>query len=57
MQADFEPTTWKACWEHIVSGRSAAEVGRELGLTEGAVYVAKYRVLRRLRENLQGLLD
>jgi len=57
MQTDFEPTTWKACWEHIVSGRSAAEVGRELGITEGAVYVAKYRVLRRLRENLKGLLD
>jgi len=57
MQADFAPTTWKACWEHIVSGRSAAEVGRELGITEGAVYVAKYRVLRRLRENLAGLLD
>lgn len=57
MQVDFEPTTWKACWEHIVSGRSAAEVGRELGITEGAVYVAKYRVLRRLRENLAGLLD
>ena len=57
MQVDFEPTTWKACWEHIVSGRSAAEVGRELGISEGAVYVAKYRVLRRLRENLTGLLD
>jgi RNA polymerase sigma-70 factor (ECF subfamily) len=57
MQVDFEPTTWKACWEHIVSGRSAAEVGRELGISEGAVYVAKYRVLRRLRENLAGLLD
>jgi RNA polymerase sigma-70 factor (ECF subfamily) len=57
MQLDFEPTTWKACWEHIVSGRSAADVGRELGISEGAVYVAKYRVLRRLRENLTGLLD
>ncbi len=57
MQVDFEPTTWKACWEHIVSGRSAAEVGRELGISEGAVYAAKYRVLRRLRENLTGLLD
>jgi RNA polymerase sigma-70 factor (ECF subfamily) len=57
MQGDFAPTTWKACWEHIVSGRSAAEVGRELGISEGAVYVAKYRVLRRLRETLSGLLD
>lgn len=57
MQAEFQPTTWKACWEHVVSGRSAAEVGQELGMSEGAVYVAKYRVLRRLRQDLEGLLD
>lgn len=56
MQSEFESTTWRACWEHTVSGRSAAEVGRELGLSEGAVYVAKSRVLRRLRHELAGLL-
>ena len=57
MKGDFEETTWRACWEHTVSGRSAAEVGRQLGLSEGAVYVAKCRVLRRLRDELRGLLD
>jgi RNA polymerase sigma-70 factor, ECF subfamily len=57
MQAQFQPTTWKACWEHAVVGRPAAEVGAELGLSEGAVYVAKHRVLRRLRQELEGLLD
>jgi RNA polymerase sigma-70 factor (ECF subfamily) len=57
MEAEFEPTTWRACYEHVTSGRSAAEIGRELGLSEGAVHVAKYRVLRRLRQELAGLLD
>lgn len=57
MQTEFHATTWQACWEHVVSGRSAAEVAAELGLSEGAVYVAKSRVLRRLREELRGLLD
>jgi RNA polymerase sigma-70 factor (ECF subfamily) len=57
MQAEFQPTTWKACWEHVVSDRTAAEVARELGISEGAVYVAKYRVLRRLRVELRDLLD
>lgn len=57
MQSEFHPTTWKACWEHVVSGRSAAEVAAELGLTPGAVYVAKSRVLRRLRQELAGLMD
>jgi RNA polymerase sigma-70 factor (ECF subfamily) len=57
MQADFQETTWKACWETVVSGRPAADVAHELGITVGAVYAAKVRVLARLREELDGLLD
>jgi RNA polymerase sigma-70 factor (ECF subfamily) len=57
MQRDFEPSTWKACWETAFHGRPAAEVGAELGLSAGAVYVARSRVLRRLRQELLGLLD
>jgi RNA polymerase sigma-70 factor (ECF subfamily) len=57
MQAEFQPTTWQACWECVVNDRSAAEVGTQLGLSEGAVYVAKSRVLRKLRQELAGLLD
>jgi RNA polymerase sigma-70 factor (ECF subfamily) len=54
MQADFDETTWRACWETAVEGRSAAEVARGLGLTPAAVYCS--RVLRRLRDELQDLL-
>ena len=57
MQTEFQPTTWKACWEHVVAGRPAADVARELGITANAVYLAKSRVLRRLRAELDGLLD
>jgi RNA polymerase sigma-70 factor (ECF subfamily) len=57
MRADFEETTWKACWEVVAVGRPAAAVAAELGLSVGAVYVAKFRVLKRLRRDLQGLLD
>lgn len=57
MQAEFQATTWKACWECVVSGKSAADVARELGMTPVAVYAAKSRVLRRLRDELAGLLD
>ncbi|MFO0928497.1 MAG: sigma-70 family RNA polymerase sigma factor [Gemmataceae bacterium] len=57
MRADFQPTTWKACWETVVAGRPAAEVATEFGLTVGAVYAARFRVLNRLREELAGLLD
>ena len=56
MQQEFEYTTWKAAWEHIVSGRSAQDIAAELNMSVNAVYVAKSRVLRRLREELDGLL-
>jgi len=57
MQADFEPTTWKACWEFVVSGKAASQVAAELDTTVDVVYSAKSRVLRRLRKELDGLLD
>jgi RNA polymerase sigma-70 factor (ECF subfamily) len=57
MQREFEPATWRACWAQVVEGRPAAEVAAELGLTTGAAYAAKSRVLRRLRRELRGLLD
>jgi RNA polymerase sigma-70 factor (ECF subfamily) len=57
MQADFEPTTWQACWEFVVSGKSATEVAAQLGIRVDAVYSAKSRVLRRLRQELDGLMD
>ena len=57
MHSDFEETTWKACWETAAAGRAAADVAAELGMTVGAVYAAKFRVLNRLRRELEGLLD
>jgi RNA polymerase sigma-70 factor (ECF subfamily) len=57
MQAEFQPATWKACWETVVEGRPAVEVGQQLGLSAGAVRAAKFRVLCRLRAELDGLLD
>ncbi len=57
MQREFQPTTWKACWEIVVQGRPAADVAAELKMTVGAVRAAKFRVLSRLRQELEGLLD
>ena len=57
MQAEFQPETWKACWEYMIVGKPAEAVAKELGLTVNAVYLAKSRVLSRLREELAGFLD
>ncbi len=57
IQAEFQEATWRAFWEFVVADRPAAEVATELAITVNAVYLAKGRVLRRLREELDGLLD
>jgi RNA polymerase sigma-70 factor (ECF subfamily) len=57
MQAEFSPSSWKACWETIVAGRPTATVAAELGMSAAAVRVARSRVLHRLRQELRGLLE
>ncbi len=53
---EFQSNTWKAFWGTAVEGESATEVGKALKMTAGAVYVAKSRVLARLRDEVQSLL-
>lgn len=53
---EFQPATWQAFWGTAVEGRQAQEVGAALKMTSGAVYVAKSRVLARLRDEVQKLM-
>jgi RNA polymerase sigma-70 factor (ECF subfamily) len=55
MQQDFEERTWQAFWKTAVEQQSAAQAAAELGLSVASIYMAKSRVLRRLREELDGL--
>jgi len=57
LQSEFRDSTWRAGWLQLVEGRIAADVAAELGITLNAAYVAKCRIVRRLREELAGLLD
>lgn len=57
MQADFTPATWKAFWSVVVEDRPGVEVARELGISVNAVYLARVRVLSRLRQELAGLVS
>jgi RNA polymerase sigma-70 factor (ECF subfamily) len=57
MQSDFQPATWQACWRIVVEGQAPADVARDLGITLAAAYTAKSRVLHRLRQELEGMLD
>jgi RNA polymerase sigma-70 factor (ECF subfamily) len=57
IQADFEPRTWEAFRLLILEDRPAAEVAQVCGMSLGAVYTVKSRVLARLREELGGLVE
>jgi RNA polymerase sigma-70 factor (ECF subfamily) len=56
MRSEFEERTWRAFWRVAIDDRPATEVAAELGMTPGAVYIAKSRVLKRLREEFGDLL-
>jgi RNA polymerase sigma-70 factor (ECF subfamily) len=53
---EFEFKTWKAFWMTTMEDRPAADVSAALTMTLGAVHTAKWRVLKRLREYLQGTI-
>lgn len=53
----FQPVTWQACWLQIVEGQSAQEVANHLNISLNSAYLAKSRVLARLRQELEGLMD
>jgi RNA polymerase sigma-70 factor (ECF subfamily) len=56
MRTEFQPATWQACWEYVVNGRPPETIAQELRISVNSVYLAKSRVLRRLREELADLL-
>jgi len=49
-RAEVRPTTWSAFWRTSVEGTPIAEVADDLAMTVGAVYIARSRVMARLRE-------
>jgi len=53
---DFEPNTWQAFWRMAIKEHSAAEIAADLGMKQDAVRQAKRRVIRRLQQELEGLL-
>jgi RNA polymerase sigma-70 factor (ECF subfamily) len=57
VRGEFQESTWEAFRLTAVEGRSAKDAGGRLGMSAGAVYVAKSRVLARLKEQVRLLED
>ncbi len=56
VRGDFSETTWAIFERTTLEHQTYQEVAEELGMTDNAVRQARFRVLRRLREELEGLL-
>jgi RNA polymerase sigma-70 factor (ECF subfamily) len=52
IRPEFEDQSWEAFRRVAVQGQKAADVAADLNMTRNAVYIAKSRILSRLREVL-----
>lgn len=55
IKGEFQEKTWQAFWLTAVDGIAAPDVAQQVGLSPGAVYVAKSRVLARLKEEVESM--
>jgi RNA polymerase sigma-70 factor, ECF subfamily len=54
VQQDVKESTWQAFWLSTIDDLPAAEVARKLGMSVGSVYIARSRVMARLRREVNG---
>ncbi len=52
IRSEFSEATWNVFWRTAIEGVPIAEVAKSTGRSAGAMYVARYRVIARLREKV-----
>jgi RNA polymerase sigma-70 factor (ECF subfamily) len=53
VRSEFQEKSWQSFWLTAVEGQAAAEVSKQIGLSAGAIYVAKSRILARIKEEVE----
>lgn len=53
VRREFQGKTWQAFVQTSIHGRAISEVARELNMSAGSVYVARSRVVARLRSKVE----
>jgi RNA polymerase sigma-70 factor, ECF subfamily len=55
IRGEFESTTWTAFWETAIEELPAQEVAERIGKSVGAVYIARTRVMQRIKQRIADL--
>jgi RNA polymerase sigma-70 factor (ECF subfamily) len=57
ISCEFSAQSWQAFEQHALEGKPASAVAAALGVSVNVVLLAKSRILRRLRQEAEGLLE
>lgn len=57
IRPEFHDSTWSLFWRTSVEGEAIADAARKLGLSIGAAYAARCRILARLKKTVEELDD
>ena len=57
VQGEFRETTWQAFWRTIIQHQDIQAVAQDLGLSLGAVYIARSRITARIRQEISAIRE
>ncbi len=57
VKPDVKDSSWKSFWMTSVEGLKPEDVAKELGVSVGSVYAAKFRIVNRIKEMVNRLDD
>ena len=55
VKGEFQENTWRAFWLTAVESVPVGDVAKQLAMSPGAIYVAKSRVLARLKDEVEAM--
>jgi RNA polymerase sigma factor (sigma-70 family) len=57
VRSEFREATWQAFWRTVVQQRDINVVAEELGVSVGAIYIARSRVTARIRQEISTIKE
>jgi len=55
VRAEFTTETWTIFWQTAIEGVPIADIAKSMGRTPGSIYVARHRILARIKDAVQAM--